>query len=86
MKIYNLQDGIRKAIWEPGQAGRLSEVAQRAPFYIRKGTGKKASWVRLTATTVEEAKAEALAGPVIDTAAPRSATLASKVADYLAEV
>jgi len=86
MKIYNLQDGIRKAIWEPGQAGRLSEAAQRAPFYIRKGTGKNASWLRLAATTVEEAKAEALAGPVIDTSTPRSATLVSKVADYLAEV
>jgi integrase len=86
LKIYNLQDGIRKAIWEPGQAGRLSEAAQRAPFYVRKGTGKSASWVRLTATTVEEAKEEAQATPAIAEPATESATLVSKVADYLAEV
>jgi integrase len=85
MKIYNLQSGIRKAVWEPGQAGRLSEAAQRAPFYIRKGTGKNASWVRLAAATVEEAKVEALAAPAI-AAEPTGATLTKTVADYLTEV
>ena len=83
MKIYNIQNGNRIAIWEPGQAGRLAEAAQVAPFYIRKGKG----WVRLAATTIEAAKEEAQAGPVASNpTAPSGRTVIAAVAEYLEEV
>jgi integrase len=100
LKIYNLQtlkgpNGEYKgykAVWEPGQAGRLSPAAQVGPFYIRKGDGFR----RMNAATIEAAKeelafveaaAEAKAqGVAVQEATDGGPTLANKIKDFLAEI
>lgn len=70
VSIWNMQERTNKdgekylgrvVCFEPGQSGRLSEAAVKPPFYVRdqqERLGKQ--WLKLDATTIVEAKEEAV--------------------------